>query len=125
MMILGLALQRLLLILVVAVLLYCAAALYIYLCQDRLLYFPHTYSHTEAINRARALGFQLWPSDAQDYYGFADSPETDDDKGTVLVFHGNAGSALDRDYYGTQLRACGYRTILCEYPGYGARPGKV
>jgi len=125
MMILGLALQRLLLILLVIVLLYCAVALFIYLRQDSLLYFPHSYSRAEATERARTRGLKLWPAQAQDYYGFVDSPETRECKGTILVFHGNAGSALDRDYYCTQLDALGYRTILCEYPGYGARPGTV
>ena len=124
-MILGLALQRLLLILVVAVLLYCAASLYIYLRQDSLLYFPHTYSRGEATERARTRGLKLWAADEQDYCGFVNSSETNEYRGTILVFHGNAGSALDRDYYSTQLGACGYRAILCEYPGYGARPGNV
>jgi len=125
MMILGIALQRLWVVLVLVLLLYCAAALYIYLCQDKLLYFPRTYSHTEAADRARALGFELWSSDGPDYYGLVDGSEIDQCKGTILVFHGNAGSALDRDFYGMPLRSCGYRTILCEYPGYGARPGAV
>ncbi len=125
MMILGIALQRLLVVLVLVLLLYCAAALYVYLCQDKLLYHPRTYSRAEANARARALGFELWPAHGPDYYGFVDSSEIAECKGTILVFHGNAGSAPDRDYYGTQLRACGYRTILCEYPGFGARSGVV
>jgi pimeloyl-ACP methyl ester carboxylesterase len=124
-MILGIALQRLLVVLVLALLLYSAVALYVYLCQEKLLYFPRTYSHTEALDRAQALGFELWPAHGPDYYGLVDSSEIGQCKGTILVFHGNAGSALDRDFYGMPLLSCGYRTILCEYPGYGARSGSV
>jgi pimeloyl-ACP methyl ester carboxylesterase len=43
----------------------------------------------------------------------------------VLVFHGNAGSALDRKYYPDALEKLGYRVILVEYPGYGGRRGKL
>ncbi len=125
MMILGIALHRLLVILALALLLYCAVALYVYLCQDKLLYFPRRCSRSEATDRARALGFKLWSVDGSDYFGFVDSAEIGECKGTILVFHGNAGSALDRGFYGMPLRSCAYRTILCEYPGYGARPGSV
>jgi len=44
--------------------------------------------------------------------------------GTVLIFHGNAGSALGRSYFIQSLEAFGLRVILCEYPGYGACPGR-
>ena len=125
MMILGIALQRVLVVVIGVLVLYCAVALYVYLCQDKLLYHPRTYSLSQAQNQARALGLKLWPADGPDYYGLLDSTEMETCKGTILVLHGNAGSALDRDYYGAQLRAGGYRTILCEYPGYGARAGSV
>lgn len=123
--ILGMALQRILLVLIVALVLYCAVALYVYLCQDKLLYHSRTYSPAQARQQAQILGLKLWPSEGPDYYGLVDRAEVETCRGTVLVFHGNAGSAVDRDYYVTELRACGYRTILCEYPGYGARPGSV
>jgi len=44
-------------------------------------------------------------------------------KGTIIVFHGNAGSAINRIYYLQALEKLGYRVILAEYPGYGARKG--
>jgi alpha-beta hydrolase superfamily lysophospholipase len=46
-----------------------------------------------------------------------------DVKGTVLVFHGNAGAALHRTYYMEALQNLGYRVIIAEYPGYGVRSG--
>lgn len=45
-------------------------------------------------------------------------------KGTVVLFHGNGGTALDRSFYADALAPIGYRTVLAEYPGYGGRPGK-
>jgi pimeloyl-ACP methyl ester carboxylesterase len=41
-----------------------------------------------------------------------------------MVFHGNAGWAGDRLYYLAPLLSRGYRVILVEYPGYGARSGR-
>ena len=44
-------------------------------------------------------------------------------RGTVLIFHGNAGSARDRAYYISALEPLEVRVVLAEYPGYGGRPG--
>jgi uncharacterized protein len=44
-------------------------------------------------------------------------------KGTVLIFHGNAGAALHRTYYIDALQRLGYRVIIAEYPGYGVCSG--
>jgi hypothetical protein len=45
--------------------------------------------------------------------------------GTVVVFHGNAGAAWDREYFVSWLVPLGYRVVLAEYPGYGGRGGKM
>jgi alpha-beta hydrolase superfamily lysophospholipase len=47
----------------------------------------------------------------------------DGKKGTVIVFHGNAGAAFHRTYYVEALEPLGLRVILAEYPGYGGRAG--
>ena len=43
----------------------------------------------------------------------------------MLVFHGNAGPALHRLYFVAGFQALGksWEVFLCEYPGYGSRPG--
>lgn len=46
-------------------------------------------------------------------------------KGTVLFFHGNAGAAQYRAIYARRITAQGFRVVLHEYPGYGARPGNA
>jgi len=45
-------------------------------------------------------------------------------RGTVIVFHGNAGSAFHRLHYIEALERLGLRVVLAEYPGYGAREGQ-
>ncbi len=44
-------------------------------------------------------------------------------RGTIVVFHGNGGTAYERDNYVDAFRPRGFRTFLYEYPGYGGRPG--
>lgn len=49
---------------------------------------------------------------------------TDNVRGTVVLFHGNGGVAMDRSFYFDALGPLGYRVVLAEYPGYGGRAGK-
>ncbi len=111
--------------LVIAALGYCAVLVFIYLMQDKILYFPDIYPLAEAKNRARRLNFRIWPENESDYHGFVPSDRTNTRKGVILLSHGNAGTALDRVFYGKELAHLGYQLILFEYPGYGARRGKL
>ena len=90
----------------------------VYVLQDRLLYFPAQATVAEvAGDRLRP-----WPS-ARDFRGLVADPPGGV-RGTVIVFHGNAGHAGHRAYLVQALAPLGYRVILAEYPGYGPRPGK-
>jgi pimeloyl-ACP methyl ester carboxylesterase len=91
----------------------------IYLAQDRLLYFPAR----DSVERLTGGGLSAWPS-AQEFRGLAAEPQGVP-RGTVVVFHGNAGHAGHRGYYVRALVPLGLRVILAEYPGYGPRPGAV
>jgi pimeloyl-ACP methyl ester carboxylesterase len=44
-------------------------------------------------------------------------------RATVVFFHGNGGTVADRDFVWKSVTALGYRVVLLEYPGYGARGG--
>lgn len=44
---------------------------------------------------------------------------------TVVYFHGNGGTAADRTFVWQTLNPLGYRVVLVEYPGYGAREGRA
>lgn len=103
-------------------LIYLMLLLLIFLCQRKMIYFPDTYSIEDQQQRANQANLKLWPS-TTDYYGLIAKTAQTTSKGTVIVFHGNAGSATDRTYYREALEKQGYRVILAEYPGYAARNG--
>lgn len=94
-----------------------------YFLQDRLLYHPGGESLPEVMRLAQARQLAPWP-DAIAYRAWLAEP-AGPARGTVVVFHGNAGLALHRSYYADALTRRGLRVLLAEYPGYGARPGRV
>ena len=91
--------------------------------QRRLMYFPRQASEVEALRAARGLGLEAWRDERGKLVGWrAPKPKTESVT-RVLVFHGNAGNALDRNYYLELLASPGTEVTLFEYPGYGSRPG--
>jgi uncharacterized protein len=96
----------------------------LYIFQRHLLHHPHTYDHAVLIRKTQVEGGALWPTDTA-YRGILFANPNQDSRGTILLFHGNAGSALDRGYYVRQLLPLGFRLILLEYPGYGNRAGDL
>lgn len=91
--------------------------------QRNMLYYPSTYLPSQAA--LSAYNIQFWPSDSNDYRGFISALQASEVKGTIIIFHGNAGTAADRVYYVKALTHLGYRVILAEYPGYGGRKGEL
>jgi esterase/lipase len=104
-------------------LIYVLLLMVIFLFQRKMIYFPDTYPLTQLLQRAEQSQLKPWPSES-DYLGLMPKTASAPGKGTVIVFHGNAGSAIDRTYYSDALEKLGYRVILAEYPGYGARNGE-
>jgi pimeloyl-ACP methyl ester carboxylesterase len=100
----------------VAVVLLLAA---IFMAQERLIYFPQR-APLEQIARD---GLRAWPS-PRDFRGWVAEP-AGAARGTVVVFHGNAGHAGHRGYYVQALVPIGLRVLLAEYPGYGPRGGAL
>ena len=91
--------------------------------EEGFLYFPDVSRPSEESLRARRL--KIWQASLTDYRGLINVEETARPKGTVIVFHGNAGKASDRVFYVETFTALGYRVILAEYPGYGGRRGSL
>jgi pimeloyl-ACP methyl ester carboxylesterase len=95
-----------------------------WLGQRRLLYFPTRYELAAAEAAAAGRGLRAWaPSGA--FLGWrAERPGA---RGTLVVLHGNAGSALDRTYFARAfaeaLPELPLDVVLVEYPGYGPREG--
>ncbi|MBY4675847.1 alpha/beta hydrolase [Marinobacterium arenosum] len=90
--------------------------------QRRLIYLPD--SDRPTAEQLASLHLKFWPAGGDAYRGLVDALAPADAKGTVLVVHGNAGSARHRHFYIDALRPLGYRVLLVEYPGYGGRPGR-
>jgi len=90
--------------------------------QERMLYFPDKSVPSEQV--LSTMDMHFWPSEREGYRGFVSTAPLPAARGTVVVFHGNAGAASDRDYYVGALAPLGFRVLLAEYPGYGGRPGK-
>ncbi|PKN52370.1 MAG: alpha/beta hydrolase [Deltaproteobacteria bacterium HGW-Deltaproteobacteria-13] len=91
--------------------------------QNKFLYFPEPQWPT-----AQALEYEkmkLWQSTDKDYQGLISSHDAVAPNGTIVLFHGNGGTALDRGFYFAPFEELGFRVILAEYPKYGGRPGKV
>ena len=107
----------------IAISLLIVASYSIYNLQYRLLYYPSSVTPSE--ESLLASSTKLWKSSGADYRGLAATHEPRPCKGTVIVFHGNGGTAADRRFYLDVLGARGYRVILAEYPLYGGRKGKL
>ena len=101
---------------------YLLILLAVFLWQRKMMYFPARFTEAQQEEMIGDLNLQSWPSSSEPR-GLIRKILPTEAKGTVLVFHGNAGAALHRSYYIDALQNLGYRVILAEYPGYGARNG--
>src|SRR6478609_5127991 len=91
--------------------------------QRKLLYGPSRYTLAEEQQFAAQKGFVPWSNPAGEVIGWK-VPATGVSTGSVLVVHGNGGSALNRDYIAQPIHAAGALDVfVLEYPGYGARGG--
>lgn len=112
-------------IILLCLILYTAVVLLAYLFQDRMIYIPNRTGLEQIKKTAHLDALKLWPEESGNYRGFIAANPPLYARGTVVVFHGNAGSADDRSYYLPPLQDNGFRVILAEYPGYGARTGRT
>ena len=100
----------------------------VYFLQGRLLYLRSANSAAVTQQQAADARLSFWPNAAK-YQALLRAPSlaavNRTVNGTIILFHGNAGTAEDRAFYATQFEQCGLRTLLVEYPGYGARATDV
>jgi uncharacterized protein len=95
------------------------------LMQRSFIYYPQTQSLDAALAGAQRLGGSPWLDADGNWLGWHKGAPGDR---RMLVMHGNAGQALDRDYW-VQLfhglhQSGPWEVFVLEYPGYGPRPGK-
>ncbi len=91
--------------------------------QNSLIYFPENPPLASVLSDARRHDLKAWPGEG-DYRGLLREP-AGPARGTVVLFHGNAGHAGHRDWYADEFTRLGLRVILAEYPAYGSRTGKL
>jgi uncharacterized protein len=91
--------------------------------QRKLLYFPTKQSVSDAKRLADQEGFVPWQNQNGEIIGWK-IPANGSPTGSVLIVHGNAGCALNRDYIARPIHEAGTLEVyVLEYPGYGARAG--
>jgi uncharacterized protein len=91
--------------------------------QRRLIYFPTKLQASVAEQVAAQNGFSPWRNKAGEIIGWK-IPANGTPTGSLLIMHGNAGCALDRDYFAKPIHdGTAMDVYVLEYPGYGARAG--
>ncbi|MEM9314132.1 MAG: alpha/beta fold hydrolase [Pseudomonadota bacterium] len=92
--------------------------------QRQLIYFPERESENALLSTAERIGLRAWRNARGDLIGWRTAPARNADR-RIVVFHGNAGHALYRQYFAAGFLALNadWQVYLFEYPGYGARAG--
>ena len=98
--------------------------------QRFLIYHPSRESEPAMLSHARALRCEPWRDSGGAIIGWKSARSaTPPAANRLVVFHGNAGYALHRAPYLAGFEALDdgrtWEVLLFEYPGYGARPGKL
>lgn len=117
----------LLIILTTAVLAYGALCVLLFLMQRRMLYYPASTPVAEQLAYAPGAGLEPWLDAAGERIGWKREARGGGEAQRWLVFHGNAGLAVQRAYWADALeRILPGRAVsvyILEYPGFGRRPG--
>jgi hypothetical protein len=114
-----------------------AAGLYVllvallYFFQSTLIYFARQGAEPDLLASAESQGLKPWRNADREIIGWKSTASEQRPDGPpanrLLVFHGNAGYALNRAHFirGFEQLDQGRRweVYVFEYPGYGARPG--
>jgi pimeloyl-ACP methyl ester carboxylesterase len=102
---------------------YLLIVLAVMLFQRRLIYFPTKIPAGLVVQAAAEHGFVPWKNPSGQIIGWK-LPAASAPAASVLIVHGNAGSAIDRDYLARPIHdAAPVDVYVLEYPGYGARVG--
>ena len=92
--------------------------------QRQLIYYPEVAPESALLDTAARIGLLDWRDGEGELIGWR-AGVSDDPSRRVVVFHGNAGHALYRQYFAAGFLAQdpAWQVYLFEYPGYGARSG--
>lgn len=90
--------------------------------QRRMIYVPTRLDETTARATATENGFLPWTNGSGEFIGWR-MAGSGVSTASVLIVHGNAGFAGERDYLARPISEAGMDVFVLEYPGYGARQG--
>ncbi len=119
------ALKPVLRFVITAAVAYAVVVLFVWLTQDRLVYFPHIGGTVTATPARFSLPYEevrIATPDGETLAGWWVPAEPA--HGAVLLLHGNAGSIADRIDYLPPFHAMGHAVLLVDYRGYGASTGR-
>lgn len=119
-------LNSLLRILVIGAAAWAIVVAWVWLTQDRLVYFPQVGRNNPATPQAAGLRFEdlrIKTADGETLAAWWVPAPADKGRGAVLLLHGNAGSIADRIMYLPHFTAMGYGVLLVDYRGYGQSSG--
>jgi fermentation-respiration switch protein FrsA (DUF1100 family) len=97
----------------------------VYLTQERLVYYPQVGRDDPTTPATAGLAFeslQLATEDGERLHAWW--VPAADPRGTVLLFHGNAGAMAARVDYLRMFHRLRYSTLMIDYRGYGQSTGK-
>lgn len=93
--------------------------------QRQFTYFPARGTEPEMIARGRSTRLEPWRDAGGQLIGWRGESRERPARMRFLLFHGNAGSATDREPLADALHfAIPSDVFVLEYPGYGSRGGK-
>ena len=103
---------------------YLLLAILLALGQRKLLYQPTRFAPGSLDKVAMGHGLRPWTNSEAQRIGWHRPAADPVAAGTVLIVHGNAGSAIDRlDFVDGLQGAAPFHVYVLEYPGYGERDG--
>lgn len=103
---------------------YCAVVALVWLFQERLVYFPGIGREAMVTPQAYGLAFEeatIATADGEKLAAWWVPAENA--RGTVLMFHGNAGNISHRLEYLGMFHRLRYSTLIVDYRGYGHSTG--
>ncbi len=112
-------------LLIVLVLVFGLLLAYVYFAQERLVYFPGVDRDNRATPGDLGLAYEsltLHTPDGERLHAWFVPRERA--RGTVILFHGNAGSIAHRLAYLEMFQRLGLSSLSVEYRGYGRSSGK-
>ena len=103
---------------------YLIVVVLVWVFQEKLVYFPDVGREGTITPKAMGLAYEEVQLSTEDGLTLAAwwVPRTDA-RGTIALFHGNAGSIASRIPYAAMFHQLGYATLLVEYRGYGTNAG--